>query len=165
MFERLLPQAFHQGVREVSAIGWTPRPARVDHAGMDISWRGEFSSEEANRLHAEAFGTRLFDDTEWNWRALVDAHSLGWVTARDGVRLVGFANVPWDGLVHAWLQDVMVAADARHRGVGRQVVATAQEGARAAGCEWLHVDFDDELAPFYLHACGFRPATAGLMQL
>jgi GNAT superfamily N-acetyltransferase len=132
---------------------------------MDITWRGEFSSDEANRLHAEAFGTRLFTVSEWNWRGLAAEHSLGWVTARDGDRLVGFVNVLWDGLVHAWLQDVMVAADARHAGIGRRVVAAARDGARAAGCEWLHVDFDDDLAPFYLEACGFRPARAGLMAL
>jgi GNAT superfamily N-acetyltransferase len=59
----------------------------------------------------------------------------------------------------------MVAAAARRRGVGKGLVTRAAQGARDAGCEWLHVDFDDELAPFYLHACGFRPATAGLMQL
>jgi GNAT superfamily N-acetyltransferase len=73
--------------------------------------------------------------------------------------------VPWDGLVHAWLQDVMVAVSARHRGIGRQLVAAARDGARTAGCEWLHVDFDDDLASFYLDACGFRPARAGLMAL
>ncbi len=32
---------------------------------------------------------------------------------------------------------------------------------RRAGCEWLHVDFDDDLAPFYLQACGFQPTPAG----
>lgn len=135
------------------------------HAGMDTTWRGEFSSVEANQLHAEAFGTRLFDVSEWDWRTLVAAHSLGWVTARDDGRLVGFVNVLWDGLVHAWLQDVMVAADVRHHGIGRRVVEAAREGARAAGCEWLHVDFDDDLQAFYLDACGFRPTNAGLMAL
>lgn len=42
-------------------------------------------------------------------------------------------------------------------------MAVAAAEARAAGCEWLHVDFDEELSPFYLDACGFRPTTAGLM--
>lgn len=37
-------------------------------------------------------------------------------------------------------------------------------GARAAGCEWPHVDFD-ELEPFYFAACGFRPTPAGLVAL
>jgi hypothetical protein len=41
----------------------------------------------------------------------------------------------------------------------------ARDGARAAGCEGLHVDFADELAACYLDASGFRPARAGLLQL
>ena len=46
-----------------------------------------------------------------------------------------------------------------------QLVAHAREGAREAGCEWLHVDFDDELRDFYFSACGFRPTNGGLIQL
>ena len=37
--------------------------------------------------------------------------------------------------------------------------------AKAAGCEWLHVDFEPDLAPFYFDACGFRPTPAGLIHL
>jgi GNAT superfamily N-acetyltransferase len=133
--------------------------------GVEIRLQGPFTSREANELHAEAFGTRVFSDAEWNWRDQVAAHSLGWVTARDGEALVGFVNVISDGEVHAWLQDVMVAADARHSGIGRRLVEAARDGARAAGCEWLHVDFADDLAAFYLDACGFRPTRAGLMAL
>jgi GNAT superfamily N-acetyltransferase len=135
--------------------------------GSDVSylWRAEFSSAEANRLHAEAFGTRLFTDQEWDWSALVDRHSLGWVTARSGADLVGFVNVVWDGLVHAWIQDVMVGVAARRQGVGSGLVRAARVEARDAGCEWLHVDFDAKLAPFYIDACGFSPATAGLIHL
>jgi GNAT superfamily N-acetyltransferase len=132
---------------------------------VEIQWRGPFTSREANELHAEAFGTRVFSDAEWNWREQVAAHSLGWVTARDGEMLIGFVNVLGDGEVHAWLQDVMVAAGRRHRGIGRRLVDAARDGARAARCEWLHVDFSDNLASFYLDACGFQPTRAGLMAL
>jgi GNAT superfamily N-acetyltransferase len=128
-------------------------------------WRGAFTNAEVNALHAEAFETRVFSDDEWDWLALTSQHSLGWVTARLDGELVGFVNVVWDGLVHAWLQDTMVAASARGRGVGVEVVRAARQAAAAAGCEWLHVDFDDDLRPFYFDACGFSPTNAGLMEL
>jgi GNAT superfamily N-acetyltransferase len=132
---------------------------------IDYRWRGEFSNDEVNTLHAEAFDTRVFTTAEWHWVRLTSDHSLGWVTARAGNELVGFVNIIWDGLVHAWLQDTMVAASARHDGVGTQLVAAATAGARSAGCEWLHVDFDDHLRAFYFDSCGFRPTNAGLISL
>jgi GNAT superfamily N-acetyltransferase len=128
-------------------------------------WRGPFDNVELNLLHAEAFETRVFDGSEWDWSTLVDRHSLGWVVARDEMQLVGFVNVPWDGLVHAWIQDTMVAVSARHWGIATELITVAREAAREAGCEWLHVDFDAHLARFYIDACGFAPAQAGLIAL
>jgi GNAT superfamily N-acetyltransferase len=135
--------------------------------GMSVTyeWRGAFTNDEVNALHAEAFETRVFDASEWDWEQLTRSHSLGWVVARVDGRLVGFVNVLWDGLVHAWIQDVMVAAVARRLGTGRDLVAGARDGARSAGCEWLHVDFEDHLKPFYLDACGFTPTNAGVIAL
>lgn len=128
-------------------------------------WRGAFTNREVNALHAEAFHTKMFDDSEWNWVELVHRHSLGWVIAREELDLVGFVNVLWDGLVHAWLQDTMVATGSRGRGIGTELVKRAVDQARAAGCEHLHVDFDEHLGPFYYGACGFRPVSAGLLRL
>jgi hypothetical protein len=45
------------------------------------------------------------------------------------------------------------------------MVSLATDHARAAGCEWLHVDFDDELGAFYYDSCGFTPAPAGVIAL
>jgi GNAT superfamily N-acetyltransferase len=128
-------------------------------------WRGDFENGEVNALHAEAFDTRVFAEDEWNWESLLAEHSLGWVTARDDGAVVGFVNVMWDGLVHAWIQDTMVAADHRRMGIGRRLIAMAKHYAARAGCEWLHVDFDDDLRDFYIGACGFTPTSAGLIQL
>ena len=132
---------------------------------ITYTWRGDVSSTELNRLHADAFETRVYGDDEWDWTAQLEGHSLGWVTARDGDALAGFVNVVWDGLVHAWIQDTMVATAARHRGIATELVARAVAESRAAGCEWLHVDFEDHLRPFYLEACGFEPTNAGLIRL
>jgi GNAT superfamily N-acetyltransferase len=107
----------------------------------------------------------VLSDGEWDWRGQVERHSLGWVCARDGAELVGFVNVAWDGVVHAFVLDTMVAAGARRHGVGTRLVEVAVERSRAAGCEWLHVDFEDHLRGFYFDACGFTPTNAGLIQL
>lgn len=132
---------------------------------INVVWRGDVSNDELNTLHAEAFETRVFTAEEWDWKSQLDLHSLGWVTARVADRLVGFVNVVWDGLVHPWIQDTMVATDLRGRGIGARLVRTAREEAKQAGCEWLHVDFEDHLRTFYYQACGFAPTSAGLIRL
>ncbi len=137
----------------------------MPHGGITYEWRGSFSNDEIHALHAEAFDTRLFDESEWDWVEQVNTHSLGWVVARHGGRLVGFTNVLWDGLVHAFIEDVMVDASMRHNGIGVGVVHTARDGAKEAGCEFLHVGFEDELRAFYIDACGFEPTLGGLMEL
>jgi GNAT superfamily N-acetyltransferase len=130
--------------------------------GVRYEWRGVFENEEVNALHAEAFAHPLLED---DWRRQVRSHSLGWVCARDRDELVGFVNVPWDGGVHAFVLDTIVAEGARRRGIGSRLVAIAAAEARAAGCEWLHADFEDHLRSFYFDACGFTPTNAGLIAL
>lgn len=132
---------------------------------IEIAWRAEFTSAEAAALHADAFSTPPSNDPPQGWRAQVRAHSLGWATARRHELLVGFLNVIWDGAGHAWLQDVMVATDTRHQGLGTALVATARAEAARAGCQWLHVDFTPDLQAFYLDACSFQASQAGLLRL
>jgi len=126
-------------------------------------WRDDFDDVEINRLHAEAFDAGASEGRDW--RIALTEHALGWVTARDEGHLVGFVNVVWDGLVHAWIQDTMVAADHRTRGIGTRLIESARDQAAQAGCEWLHVDFEDDLSDFYVGACGFTPTSAGLIHL
>jgi GNAT superfamily N-acetyltransferase len=124
-------------------------------------WRGAFDNHALNVLHAEGFGHRVLDD---DWTAQLE-RSLGWVCAYDGDVLVGFVNVAWDGGVHAFVLDTLVTASRRRHGVGTGLVAVATREARTAGCEWLHVDFEDHLRGFYFDACGFTPTNAGLIEL
>jgi GNAT superfamily N-acetyltransferase len=142
---------------------------------INYAWRGEFTNAEIEPLHAAGFERPTNAGNDW-WTP-VNRYSLGWVCARDDGRLVGFVNVAWDGGVHAFILDTVaaaqhqprgacdVAAGVGRRGVGTRLVAIATENARAAGCEWLHVDFEPHLRSFYFDACGFRPTDAGLIQL
>lgn len=125
-------------------------------------WRGAFGNDELNALHAECFGHPVLDD---DWWGQVNRFSLGWVCLRRAGRLVGFVNVAWDGGVHAFLLDTAVTPSLQRHGHATRLVAEAVAQARAAGCEWLHVDFDPHLRGFYLDACGFRPTEAGLVRL
>lgn len=126
-------------------------------------WRGEIVDEELVALTQSDSG-----NSEPGWWNKIRSHSLGWVSARtaDGAA-VGFVNVAWDGCDHAFLLDTKVHPDHQRRGIGTELVRHAVLHARRAGCEWIHVDFDDSdrLASFYLSACGFRPTPAGVIHL
>jgi GNAT superfamily N-acetyltransferase len=127
-----------------------------------VEWRVDFDNADVNTLHAEGFAHAVLDI---DWRAQVERHSLGWVCAFDADRLVGFVNVAWDGGVHAFVIDTLVAGDRRHSGIGRRLLEVVEQESRRAGCEWLHVDFEGELRDFYFGACGFDPTPAGVIDL
>ena len=88
------------------------------------------------------------------------------MTARtsDGV-LVGFVKIAWDGGDHPFLLDTKTRGEWQRRGVGTELVGRVAQRAKAAGCEWLHVDFEPDLRPVYFDACGFRPTDAGLIHV
>ena len=129
--------------------------------GLVYSWRDPVTDDEMVELVDSHNGR-----PESGWWDQIRPHSLGWVTARSskGV-LVAFVNIAWDGGDHAFLTDTKTRGDWQHRGVGTEMVRRAAHHAKAAGCEWLHVDFAPDLAAFYFDACNFRPTDAGLINL
>jgi GNAT superfamily N-acetyltransferase len=128
---------------------------------IDYTWRGEISDNELVVLTMSHGGT-----PEPGWWDRIHPHSLGWVAACDDLgAAAGFVNVAWDGGDHAFLIDTKVRGDLQHRGIGTELVRIAVENARRAGCEWLHVDYREALAAFYVDACGFDPTHAALMHL
>ncbi|HWM85855.1 MAG TPA: GNAT family N-acetyltransferase [Kofleriaceae bacterium] len=131
--------------------------------GIDYRWRSPITDEEVAEL-TRSHGGRA----ELGWWDRIRPHSLGWATAHlAGGTLVGFVNVAWDGGDHAFLIDTKTRPDHQRRGIATAVVRLAAHHAKLAGCEWLHVDFNDSgrLGDFYFRACGFRPTTAGLIHL
>jgi ribosomal protein S18 acetylase RimI-like enzyme len=129
--------------------------------GITYRWRDPISDDEMVAL-VDSHGGR----SETGWWDRIRPHSLGWVSARktEGT-LVGFVNVATDGGDHAFLIDTKTHGAHQRTGIGTRLVQIAAAHAKAAGCEWLHVDFEPELAPFYFDACGFRPTDAGLIHL
>lgn len=129
----------------------------------ELRIRFPVDDEELSALHALAFGGSQV--VVQPWAARLERYALTWVGAFDNKQLIGFVQVCWDGGSHAFVLDTAVHPDHGRRGIGRSLVLAAVEQARAAGCRWLHVDFEPELAAFYLDSCGFRPTEAGLIKL
>ena len=127
--------------------------------GITIRVSPRLTNEELNALFASAWPRHKRRDF-----LPVLERSLVHVAALEHARLVGFVYVAWDGGVHGFLLDPTVAPAYRRRGIGSALVAAATDAARKRGLEWLHVDFDPALEPFYRKA-GFQPAPAGLIRL
>jgi GNAT superfamily N-acetyltransferase len=117
------------------------------------------TNDALNALFAAAWS-----DHESRDFSSVLSHSLGFVGAFSGERLVGFVNLAWDGGVHAFLLDTTVDPEVQRRGIGAELVTRAVELARECGCTWVHVDFEAQLEPFYARG-GFAPTRAGLVRL
>ena len=127
----------------------------------EYRWRGEISDAELVAL-TDSYGGQ----SAVGWWDRIRPYSLGWVTARlANGEAAGFVNVAWDGCDHAFLIDTKVRADLQRRAIGTELVRIATDHAKQAGCEWLHVDYEEHLERFYLDACGFRPTRAGVIRL
>ena len=133
----------------------------MDHA-LELRARPAVNDAELSALHAAAF--RRPSQLQ-SWAERLARHSLTWVGAFHDGRMIGFANVAWDGGVHAFLLDVVVDPDRQGEGIGASVVAEAARLAGEAGCEWLHVDFVPDHTAFYLDRCRFTRTDAGVLRL
>jgi ribosomal protein S18 acetylase RimI-like enzyme len=130
-----------------------------------IATRVKFPVDDVSlsRLHALAFGNAPGEVLPWSSR--LQQHSVSWVGGFDQDSLVGFVHACWDGGSHAFLLDTVVDPQYQRQGVGRKLVRELVEQVRAAGCEWLHVDYEPHLEWFYGDACGFQTTQAGLLRL
>lgn len=129
-----------------------------------IDYRVRFPVDDTalSTLHALAFESAVEVQP---WAARLERHALTWVGAFSNDQLVGFVQVCWDGGAHTFALDTAVHPEHGRQGIGRQLVRTAADEAKAAGCEWLHVDYEPHLADFYVKACGFSPTEAALLKL
>jgi GNAT superfamily N-acetyltransferase len=91
-------------------------------------------------------------------------HSLAYVCAYADDQLIGFVNLAWDGGVHAFILDTTVHGAWQRQGIGLALVKRAVTVARERSIEWVHVDFEPHLLPFY-RRCGFGHTEAGLLHL
>jgi len=90
------------------------------------------------------------------------ANSYAHFTLRENGHLVAFVNVLSDGIVDAFLLDLMVHPSMQRRGVGKALVDAAIAGLTNDGIRCIHVTFDAELERFY-RGCGFHIFKGGII--
>jgi GNAT superfamily N-acetyltransferase len=133
---------------------------------MTVVLKVRFPVDDAglSALHHRAFSPDRpeADVVARAWASRLERHSLTWVGAFSAGRLVGFVHAVWDGGTHAFILDTAVHPDFQRLGIGRNLVRAVTDEAFKSGCEWVHVDYEPQLASFYENACGFRPTAAGL---
>ena len=131
---------------------------------IELKVRFPVDDRELSSLHRRSFNPDLAgNEAEVHpWAARLERHSLTWVGAFSSGRLVGFVHAVWDGGTHAFVLDAIVDPGFQRVGIGRDLVLTVTDEAFRAGCDWVHVDYEPQLAGFYERACGFRPTRAGL---
>lgn len=78
------------------------------------------------------------------------------VCAYDGEQLVGFGRVISDGVIHALLTEVAVAATHRRRGIGRRIVSRLVDRCVAANIQQIQLFSADGKISFY-RELGFEP--------
>jgi GNAT superfamily N-acetyltransferase len=151
-----------QAGRAGNTVIFGRRSARLASVDLKLRVRGDIDDLALTDLHAHAFGNEPGPAQPWSDR--LERHSVSWITAFDDSVMIGFAHACWDGGSHAFLLDTVVHPAYQRRGIGQMLVAALIRQVAAAGCEWLHVDYESHLDGFY-KSCGFRATAAGVLAL
>lgn len=107
---------------------------------IDLQVKFPVVDAELSALHARASGHPLTGVTPWGER--LERHSLTWVGAFIDEQLIGFVHACWDGGAHAFLLDTAVDPNRQRKGIGARLVQALVDETTAAGCDWLHVDYE-----------------------
>lgn len=91
--------------------------------------------------------------------------SFAWVTAHRDGRLLGFANVAWDGGSNYFLLDLTIDPSCADQDeIFKDMIEAAVDRCRKEGGS-LRIDAPDELLKSFFQPMGFKPVSAGVMNL
>jgi len=112
-------------------------------AGLLADFRGWMGRERPSDESLLAGVCRLIEDPQTEY--LLAAASAG--EPPGGVCQLRFRYGLWHEALDCWLEDLYVSGDARGAGLGRALVDTAADRARARGCARVELDVSDSNPP------------------
>ncbi len=111
---------------------------------------------------------KLFDSTGWNheynlspWLLHQSLHNSWYmISVRNGKSLIGFGRVLSDGVLHAFIVDLMVLPDYQRCGVGKLILSKLVDKCKLAGIPDIQLFCANGKKEFYTKQ-GFRPRPDG----
>jgi len=127
-----------------------------NRAPVDIRIIDRANREDVKRLYQEAGWWRAADDADPAWIDRLIRQSFCFAGAFCNDRLVGMGRAISDGVSDAYIQDVTVRADFRHRGIGQQLIRAIVGCLKSHGIGWIALIAEPGTMPFY-RRLGFAP--------
>ena len=149
------------GMENAVSFGVPVRFLRMRLAAMDLREFGCERLEEVKEIYWEAGWRAYLTDDEKLKRAF--QNSLYLLGAFDGDRLVGFVRCVGDGEHIVLIQDVIVRASHRRRGIGRRLIQQTLNRFSQVRMISLYTDTEDEADNCFYRSLGFRLIESGGM--
>lgn len=112
----------------------------------------------------------LYQEGGW-WKEHMDPSRIGELISQSFLfamaidsstgRSLGMRRVISDGIADAYIQDVVVLAEWRRRGVGRMILSALLEGCMSRGIAWISLISQPGTDAFY-RALGFVPMVGSM---
>lgn len=126
-----------------------------DHDGITVCLTKHVPADQQMALYLQAGWVDANDDPA-DLRALVAGSFLVAAAFDSQGMLCGMGRIISDGSSDCYIQDVVVRADVRGRGVGSRIVSLLADEARSRGLRWIGLVAAPGTTPFY-ESLGFRP--------
>ena len=122
-------------------------PARPEHAGdvvrLLVAFRDWLGDELPTESSMAASVARLIEDPETEYLLAAEAADQPPL----GVCQLRYRHSVWTATPDCWLEDLYVEDSGRGKGIGRALVRSAVEHARARGAQRIELDTTEENTP------------------
>jgi len=120
-----------------------------DNSPVDIRPVHQTDRERMVRLYREAGWWSPANDRRPEFVDKIAENSYYFAAAFSDGEMIGMGRVLSDGISDAYIQDVTVLRDHRHRGIGARIITHLLDKLKADGLEWIGLIGEPGTGSFY----------------
>jgi len=125
---------------------------------MEITRESKVTLKEIEDLREAVGGDR----SEGTYQEILSRRYTYYTVRNPDGCLVAYMSILSDGIVDAFLLDLVVHPQYQKKGIGKQIVKRAITDIKAAGIRCIQVTFNNSLEAFYAK-CGFHIIKGGII--